>query len=206
VAFLKISDVPVGAVVADSLPFSSAGNLLQAQALKAAGVNVVVGYLGIINAARLGCILTAGMGAWFVTTAGQYDGAVVVKSLQALGLPKGVSVFLDLEGLTAFHADVPTLIAKINSWAAAILAAGFIPGLYVGSPQPLTSDEMWRLSVQRYWRGQGRIDDRNNALAEPTGGWSVTQFYPSVIAGGVLIDKNMVGQDYHGRVPVMVTA
>jgi hypothetical protein len=75
-------------------------------------------------------------------------------------------------------------------------------GGYFGSPQPLTSDEMWHLKLKRYWRGQGSIRDRHNQLAEPTKcGWCVTQMFPSVVRGGVLVDIDVIGQDYLRRVP-----
>lgn len=194
----------VGAVVVDSLPFSMGGTAAQAQALKASGVDAVACYLGSINTARLGHILDAGMGFVPVTFAGEYNDGPndEIAQLKALGIPAGVTVFLDLEGLSAFKTDPPGLVAKINAWADAVKAAGYIPGLYVGVPQPLTSAELWSLRVQRYWRGQGSVRDRNNALAEPAGcGWCMTQMYPSYTRGGVWVDANMVGQDYKARVP-----
>ncbi len=145
-----------------------------------------------------------------MTTAGQYDGQLAVKQLQALGTPPGHAVFLDLEGLTAFHANVPELITKIQLWAKYVTAAGYIAGLYVGSPQPLTSDELWKLAgITLYWRGQGSIRDRFNNLAEPTKcGWCLTQAYPSINVplAGILVDSNLVGQDYLGRIPTLVAA
>src|SRR5205085_2786401 len=129
-----------------------------------------VGYLGVINAARVKYILDAGMAFMPVTLAGEYnDGpADEIGQIKALGLPPGCTVWLDLEGMAAFKTKPAELIAKINAWADAITAAGYMPGLYVGVPQPLTSDELWSLRVKRYWRGQGSIRDRSNALAEPT--------------------------------------
>ena len=73
-------------------------------------------------------------------------------------------------------------------------------------PQPLTSEELYALKgITRYWKGQGSQRDRNNSLAEPKGcGWCMTQMWPSYIRYGVLVDANMVGQDYKGRTPTMV--
>ncbi len=202
---MKIIDAPVGSLIVDSLPFSQAGISTQAMNLKTSGVFGVAGYLGVINSVRLGYVLAAGLGFMAVTLAGQYDGPTAVKQAQALALPKGSTIFLDVEGLTAFHANIPDLTAKINAWGTAIVAAGFIAGLYVGVPQPFTSDELWKLNVQRYWKGQGSVRDRNNALAEPTKcGFCVTQAYPSVQRGGTLVDVNMVGQDYLQRVPSLI--
>ncbi len=205
---VKIISAPIGRIVVDSLPFSQSGTPGQAVALKADGVFGVAGYLGVISYQRVLSILDAEMGFWAVTTAGQYDGGMTVKQMQGLSMPRGATAFLDVEGLAAFHADIPGLTAKINAWGRAVKAAGFIPGLYVGVPQPFTSDELWKLYVQVYWKGQGSVRDRNNALAEPTKcGFSVSQMYPSVVrASSVLVDVNIVGQDYLGRTPTMVIA
>jgi len=201
---MKTAQSKVGSVVVDSLPFSQGGTLAQAHALKLTGVDAVAGYLGVINAARVAHILDAGMAYVPVTLAGEYaDGPNdEIAQLKALGIPLGVTVFLDLEGMKAFRTDPVALIGKINEWALAVAVAGYVPGLYVGVPQPLTSDELWALKVQRYWRGQGSIRDRNNALAEPTGcGWCMTQMFPSYTRGNTWVDANMIGADYKGRMP-----
>lgn len=197
----------VGSRGVDSLPFSGGGTTAQAQALKAAGVEFFVGYLGAMNPARLAAVFAAGLAFMPVTFAGEYeDGAAdEVAQLKALGIPAGASVWLDLEGMKAFKSDPAQLIAKINAWADTIAAGGWMPCLYVGVPQPLTSAELYALRVVRYWRGQGSIRDRNNALAEPAGcGWCMTQMFPSVTWGGVLVDANIIGQDYKARVPAWV--
>lgn len=197
----------VGAVVCDSLPFSQGGTAEQAKALQASGVDAVAGYLGAMTVPRLAALLDAGMAYVPVSFAGEYnDGpADEMAQLRALGIVAGVTVWLDLEGMAAFHAEPSVLIGKINAWALAVEAAGYVPGLYVGVPQPLTSSELGALAVKRYWRGQGSVRDRRNALAEPTPGWCMTQMFPSVVRGGVLVDCNMVGQDYKGRVPTWAT-
>ncbi len=200
---MKVENARVGAVVCDSLPFSQSGTVFQANALKEAGADAVAAYLGLVSKERLAAILGAGMAYIPVTLAGEYnDGAGdEIAQLKALGIPAGVTVFLDLEGLEAFKSDPVDLANRVNAWAAAILAAGYVPGLYVGVPQPFTSDELYALKVQRYWRGQGSIRDRNGNLAEPTGcGWCLTQMWPSHSRGGVWVDSNMVGQDYRKRI------
>ncbi len=203
---MKIISAPVGKIIVDSLPFSQAGTLTQAKGFKVEGVVGVALYLGVASNTRLKAVLDAGLGAWGVTLAGQYGGAASVSQAQAIGFPKGSTLFLDVEGLTAFHTNPPDLIAKIQTWASAVVAAGYKAGIYVGSPQPLTSDELWKLAgITAYWRGQGSMRDRSNNLAEPTKcGWCVTQAFPSQTIAGTLVDANMVGQDYLGRVPTLV--
>lgn len=197
-----IKTAKTGSVVIDSLQFSQAGTQAQATALKASGVDAVAVYLGAVNAARVGFLLNVGLGVVPVTFGGEYaDGSSdELAQLKALGLPLGIHVFLDVEGLKTFHTDPVALRNLIGAWAKPLKDAGWIPALYAGVPQPLTSDELWKLPVELYWKGQGRQVDRNNALAEPTGcGWAMTQMFPSVQRGGLLVDANMTGNDYKGR-------
>jgi hypothetical protein len=205
---VRVEQAAVGARVVDSYPFSEGGDLPLAEALAADGVQCLVGYLGHMNAFRLSAVLAAGLAFMPVTTAGEYeDGAAdEITQLKALGIPSGCTVWLDLEGQKAFHSDPSTLLAKLRAWAQAIAAAGYMPGLYVGVPQPLTSEELYQLPFVRYWRGQGSIRDRNNALAEPSCGWCMTQMFPQHMRAGVLVDDDIVGQDYRGRVPAWLRA
>jgi hypothetical protein len=123
--------------------------------------------------------------------------------MQKLNMPAGSTVFLDVEGTPAWNTPAGALIDKINAWAAPVTAAGFVAGLYVGNPQPLSSSELHGLAVYRYWRGQGRCIDKTGALAEPKNGWCMFQMFPSVQCAGMLVDHNIVGHDYRGRVPTM---
>lgn len=204
----RIEVMKVGQVVVDSLPFSQGGTLQQAEALKKTGVDAIAVYLGVATPARVAAVMTAGLGVLAVTLAGEYnDGSQdELGQLTLMGLPKGATVFLDLEGLAAFKTDPAQLIAKVETWAAPVVAAGYVAGLYAGVPQPLTSEELYALNgITRYWKGQGSQRDRNNNLAEPKGcGWCLTQMWPSYVRAGVLVDANMVGQDYKGRTPTMV--
>lgn len=210
---MRATPASVGARGADSDPFSRSADAARAAMLRSSGIDFVFGYLGTITLAFVQIVLAAGLGFMPVTYAGEYEDGPndEIAQLKALGIPTGVSVWLDLEGLKAYHSDIPTLIAKINAWADGIAAAGWMPCLYVGAPQPLTSAELHALHVVRYWKGQGRCVDRFNALAEPTNGWCLTQMWPSVLwpeghAAQVLVDLNIVGEDYKARLPVLVVA
>ncbi len=200
---MRAIDAPVGARVVDSLPFSQAGTVAQAKALRAAGVEGIALYLGVASKAQALAAGAAGLFAFGVTLGGHYDGALAVAQAKALGLVAGVTLFLDVEGKEAYDTQSAELVGKIDAWALAVQAGGYVPGLYLGSPQPLTSDELTRLAVVRYWKGQGRTVDRTGALAEPRPGWCMWQMFPSITLGGVLVDANIVGQDFKGRVPTV---
>lgn len=194
---------PVGSRGVDSLPFSQGGTEAQAHALKASGIDFVALYLGVAGKAQADAALAAGLMVFGVTTANKWDGNRAALQAKALGLPPGTSLFLDVEGQDAYTMDPKDLIAKINAWADLVALAGYLPGIYVGSPQPLTSDELTRLHVVRYWRAPARVCDRHGALAEPVPGWCMYQMWPSVHWAGVFVDVDIVGQDFKGRVPVV---
>lgn len=171
--------------------------------MRADGVDCFIGYLGAMSAARLSYILDAGMAFMPVTFGGEYEDGPLdeVAQLRALGIPSGVSTWLDVEGLKAFKTDPAKLAKSINDWCVPIVQGGWMPCGYFGNPQPFTSAQLHALQVVRYWKGQGRCVDKTNALAEPINGWVLDQKWPSVYRGGVLVDMNMVGQDYRGRLP-----
>jgi hypothetical protein len=188
----------IGARGTDSL---SAIGAAQAIAIKQAGFDFCVRYLGSATAGEVQAILDAGLGFMPVTFAEHFDGPGAVLACKKLGIPSGVTVWLDVEGKEAWAADPAGLGAKIDAWAAAMVAAGYMPGLYVGAPQPFTSAELYVRGVTRYWHGQGRCVDRTGELAEPKCGWCMTQMWPSTEVGGVPVDVNIVGEDYFSRLP-----
>ncbi len=201
---MRVEPARIGARMADSLAFSQSGTWQQAQAMKADGVDGIYGYLGVINATRLQYILDMDMAFMPVTLAAHYDGPTSVAQLHGLGLAamKKLTACVDVEGMAAFHSDPIALAASVDAWSGALIGADYTTGGYFGSPQPFTSYELWKLRITTYWRGQGSIRDRHDALAEPTHcGFGITQSFPSAPRGGVMCDCDQIGADYLGRVP-----
>lgn len=209
---MRVEKAFVGARGVDSVQFSMGGSATQAEALKRKGIDFFVGYLGAMNAARLAAVLAAGLAFMPVTYAGEYeDGAEdEIAQLKALGVPQGTTVWLDLEGQKAFDTPSAQLIAKINAWADKIIAAGYLPGLYIGSPQPLTGDELAKLKVVRYWKAPSRVFDHDGkAWDGPSAiGFCMWQMWPSVMwfDTNIFLDVDFIGQDFKGRVPTWVVA
>ena len=65
----------------------------------------------------------------------------------------------------------------------------------------LTSTELYKLPVDRYWHSMSRVTDSSGALAEPGCGFCMYQMKPSVMRGGVWVDVNVTQEDNFGRVP-----
>lgn len=212
---MRVETAFPGARGVDSLPYSQGGTAPQACALAASGVEFFVGYLGAMNPTRLGYLLTAGLAFMPVTFAGEYkDGAAdELAQLRALGIPKGCTVWLDLEGLDAWNTPADKLAALIEAWARDIVAAGYIAGLYVGAPQPLTGKQLYALKgITRYWLGIGRCVGKDGLDAYPQCGWCMRQDWHGKKNGmmwkgtGVFVDTNAIQCDHKGRLPTWVVA
>lgn len=201
----KTEEAFVGARGIDSVTLIDTPD--KAAKLTKAKVDFVVQYLGSVSGVVLENICGAGLAVMLVTYANRYDGAATVDELRALNAPKGMTVWLDVESVGDL--DPTTLRAKINAWAAAVSAAGYMPGMYVGPNCKLTSIELYQLQVVRYWHCGAKIIDRNGQIAEPGCGFCMYQLFPEITVGGqggVFVDFDVIQQDFRGRLPVWLRA
>lgn len=68
-----------------------------------------------------------------------------------LGIPKGVTVWLDLESVKA-GTPAQIVIDYCNLWHERVYWAGYQPGIYVGFQPILTGDQLYtKLRFTRYW-------------------------------------------------------
>jgi hypothetical protein len=176
-----------------------------AQSVVDAGAEFAIQYLGRMTPSTRDVILGAGLALMPVTLGSSVSRPqVTLAELRALQLPERTTVWLDVEGV---FPDVAELEAEINAWAHALIAAGFEPGIYVGAGCPLTSSELYSLSVVRYWKSLSRITDRHGQIAEPIPcGWCMYQLFESRSWGGLWSDLNVIQMDYHKRLPTWVRA
>jgi hypothetical protein len=176
---------------------------VKAAALKSSGVDFVLQYLGSVTPAILVIILEAGLAFMPVTYADRFDGHETVQELAALNIPKGATVWLDVEGIT--NLPFVEVMAKADAWGEAVVNAGYIAGIYVGANALMTSTELYGLvHITRYWKSQSRVTDRGGMLAEPMCGWCMVQLYPSISWAGIWVDLNFIQEDYENRLPTWV--
>lgn len=128
-----------------------------------------------LTATELLAILDAGLGLmavqhvapenWTPTgDVGTEYGAIAASECQWIGIPTGVTVWCDLEGVQdgVPHADV---IACCANWYAAVAGAGYVPGLYVGFGAGLTGEELYEaLPFQAYWSAYNLDRDKYPAV------------------------------------------
>jgi Domain of unknown function (DUF1906) len=204
---MKVIDVPHGARGADMVQTLTDST---AAALKAAGFDFVVRYLGGLSPAELAIILAAGLGVELVTYSrapgwapsldmGLADGRTDRGHLDALGIPPGMVVWIDLEGARGTSAEVSDWV---TARASTLTNVGFVAGVYAGAGCVLNAAELYSLKgVTRYWRAF------NQGIPEPACGFCQFQtFPPNQTRAGVLVDVDFVQSDYHGRFPTMLVA
>jgi hypothetical protein len=82
---------------------------------------------------------------------GSLNGGIAASEAAKLGIPRGVTIWCDLEGVkvgTLAH----VVIDYCNHWHAAVSSAGYVPGLYVGYHSGLTPLQLYRsLRFTHYW-------------------------------------------------------
>lgn len=156
------------------------------------------GYVESFTAEELDAQLSAGIAFLPVTRALDFDAAAQIAKLRALGIPKGVTVFLDVEGSGLFADSV---VSKINAWASAMIAAGFEPGLYIGAGCPLSDAQLYSLVVVRYWHSVSRVPDPRLR------GCCLRQLRPNDVSPtGLDVDVDVVEPDYLGGLPTACSA
>jgi hypothetical protein len=127
---------------------------------------------------------------------GEQYGATAEFNAQAIGLPPGVTLWLDLEGIAPYASAAET-IAYVNAWTSQVAGAGYQAGLYVGANQPLNGDELyWRLKVTRYWRSASTVPDI------PYRGYCMAQALAPSPIDGISVDRNVVMADAFGGLPM----
>jgi Domain of unknown function (DUF1906) len=161
----------------------------EAQAILTAGLCL----MAVQHVSKAEWVPTAVLGEQFGTTAAQ--------NAQTVGLPPGMNVWLDLEGVRAGVAS-SHVIGYCNAWFAEVLAAGYLPGLYVGSGCVLTGDELfWRLRTRHYWRSGSAVPD------VPHRGYQLIQRIASApdIVNNIAIDRNISATDALNGCPLWLS-
>lgn len=187
-------------------------NPTSAARLRAAGIDFVVRYLGTLGPQERDAILGSGMAllvvgysrkpGWSPTGAlGAQDGAAAVVHAGQAGLPVGMHLFCDLES-PARSATADDCIAYVNAWSAAVRAAGYRTGLYVGYGLPLTAAQLFHaLEVDCYWHSCSQVPD-----VEVRGYALVQDAHANQVLAGVQVDVDTLKADNLGGVPCWLEA
>jgi hypothetical protein len=75
---------------------------------------------------------------------GSTYGNTAAAEAELIGVPPGVTVWCDLEGVAA-DVSAKAVLDFCNRWHSKVAAAGFVPGLYVGYGAGLDPDQLYSL-------------------------------------------------------------
>jgi hypothetical protein len=125
---------------------------------------------------------------------GQSNGQYAVANAEAIGLPGGMSLFLDLEGVAA-GTSAQTVTDYCESWFSVVTAAGYLPGIYIGANCGLSSSQIEALSFQYFWESGSTVPTLS------TGYCMKQSISSSYVLAGVAYDLDVVQADANGRTP-----
>jgi hypothetical protein len=151
----------------------------------------------IINAGlAIGVVQHCPVAGWLPTgQVGASYGVAAAANALAIGLPLGMTLWLDFEE-TSPETSEAVAVAYINSWAQAVSAVGYEPGIYIGANQPLPSNVLfWRLILSRYWKSASIVP------AIPYRGYCMSQALVTQPVQGISIDRDIVTGDTLGGFP-----
>jgi len=133
---------------------------------------------------------------------GTSEGTNAAKNAKAIGYAPGCHIVVDLEGvLPGTPSEV--VIGYINAWASAVLAAGYLPMVYVGYNTMLTPAQLYEElpNVKAYWSDFG-------ARQVAVRGFMMKQLTDTTRLPGVPfeIDPDRIMADQKGDRPVWMVA
>lgn len=120
---------------------------------------------------------------------GQQDGQGAAQNAADVGLPPGVSIWCDLEGVLSGTA-AQDVIDYCDSWFTEVANAGYVPGLYVGDSCVLNEQQLFNLKFQHYWRSQSNVPNVGSR------GYQMIQLFPAVTRNGIGIDVDVTQSDF----------
>lgn len=161
-----------------------AGNLTYSEALDI--LNAGLALMVVQHVAHPGWKPSAALGAAY----GSYAATYVQ---QFVGLPAGVNIWCDLEGV-AKGTSAGNVIAYCQEWYNAVEAAGYIPGIYIGYDVVLSPVQLYQdLPFQHYWRAYNgpHVATRSYQLIQKT----------MVSVSGIPIGPDIIQSDNLGDLP-----
>jgi hypothetical protein len=196
-----VTGAPVGALGCDTVVCLGADHV---QTLVKHGFKFCVRYVNYtgnnLTAAEAQTILEGGLALMVVQAAftgtvsaalGMSRGQAAAQSCATIGLPPGVNVWLDVEGISG------DIFGYANCWHDAVAGAGYVPGIYIGAnvvheDSPVTGQDLYsRLKFKHYWRSQSQVPNVEHR------GYQMFQLYPQTPALlGFNIDINITQNDY----------
>lgn len=147
-------------------------------------LNSGLALMAVQHVARPNWIPDAGLGQTYGERAAKHAGSA--------GLPPGVNIWLDLEGV---RGDVPRsdVIGYCNAWFDAVSGAGYATGIYVGDRIVISPDDLyWNLKTKHYWKSGSNVPD------VPNRGYQLAQRIPPHANDTSNVDTDVTRNDAFG--------
>lgn len=160
-----------------------------------------------LTSAEIDTILTSGMAlsvvqhvspdGWYPhASLGSQYGQYAAQYAAEIGLPPGMHIWLDLEGVAA-GAMSGDIIAYCHAWASGVAQKGYLHGLYVGWNTRLTPGMIYDLPFDSYWKAY------NYDAGVPRRGFQMIQ-EPQKTLGGIAFDPDKIQADQLGDLPFLL--
>lgn len=127
---------------------------------------------------------------------GTQYGRCAAQYASEIGLPPGMHLWLDLEGVAAGSVS-GDVVAYCHGWAAAVSLKGYLHGLYVGWHSGLNDRQLYDLPFDAYWRGY------NADQSVPTRGYQMIQSVEETLEG-IAFDPDLIQVDKLGDLPTLL--
>jgi hypothetical protein len=218
-AYAAATAHPCYGVDTDAKLTAESAKALRAATYEGNPIEFIIRYVSIgleggwdITAAELVSILAAGLALLLVqhvrdpnwvpsAERGTSDGTEAGKNATTVGYAKGCHLVVDLEGVLP-GTSAATVIAYVNAWALAVIAAGYLPMVYVGYNTMLSPDQLYEdlPNVHAYWSDYG-------ARSVAVRGFMMKQLTNTTNLPGVPfgIDPDKIMPDNKGDLPVWMT-
>ncbi|NSX09662.1 DUF1906 domain-containing protein [Pseudomonas lini] len=129
---------------------------------------------------------------------GQTHGNNAVTNADTIGLPPGLNVWCDLEGVAA-SVTAQNVINYCTAWYNAVSAAGYVPGLYVGANAVLSGQQLYDLPFEHYWQSCSEVP------TVAVRGYQMVQTLVQNPVNGIGIDDDMTQTDLLGGQALWLT-
>lgn len=128
---------------------------------------------------------------------GQYGNYMSDYCAKTIQLPKGVTVWLDLE-MVKIGTPIADTLNYVNEWCKVVVGAGYTCGLYVGYQPGADPHSLYEgLSVDMYWKAYNYDD------GVATRGFCMVQ-HPQKEIAGIMVDPDTIQADQLGGLPFLL--
>jgi len=143
--------------------------------------------------------------AWVPSAAkGTTNGGIAASEAAKLGVPWGVTVWCDLEGVKP-GTPAQKVIDYCNRWHAAVSTAGYVPGVYVGYRAGLSPMQLYRsLRFTHYWGAYNLNLDEYPAVRGLQMKQSVRRQRDAVPNAGIDFQVDKISADALGGRPTLL--